>query len=195
MKHRANMTLAAGICWSALTIGAAVADDAGSNSLFIKETPVQHDARMAWWRDARFGMFIHWGLYSEAAGEWNGTPTHDAGFSGGAGEWIMNDMQIPLSQYATLVPQFNPVKFDADAWVRAAKDAGMKYIVITSKHHEGFGMFPLAAHRLVHQVHAVPARTAQGTRRRLPETRHQTLFLLLDHGLAFAALRAAQIVE
>jgi alpha-L-fucosidase len=141
MKHRANMTLAAGICWSALTIGAAVADDAGSNSLFIKETPVQHDARMAWWRDARFGMFIHWGLYSEAAGEWNGTPTHDAGFSGGAGEWIMNDMQIPLSQYATLVPQFNPVKFDADAWVRAAKDAGMKYIVITSKHHEGFGMF------------------------------------------------------
>jgi len=141
MKHRTTMTLAAGICWSALTIGAAVADDASSNSSFIKEPPLQHNARMAWWRDARFGMFIHWGLYSEAAGEWNGTPTHDAGFSGGAGEWIMNDMRIPLSQYATLVPQFNPVKFDADAWVRAAKDAGMKYIVITSKHHEGFGMF------------------------------------------------------
>ena len=62
----------------------------------------------------------------------------------GAGEWIMNDMQIPDSQYAKLVPQFNPVKFDADEWVAIAKNAGMKYIVITSKHHEGFAMYPSA---------------------------------------------------
>jgi alpha-L-fucosidase len=102
---------------------------------YMDETPAQHDARMNWWRQARFGMFIHWGLYSEAAGEWDGKTT------GGAGEWIMNDMKIPLSQYAKLVPRFNPVKFDATQWVRIAKEAGMKYIVITSKHHEGFGMY------------------------------------------------------
>jgi alpha-L-fucosidase len=102
---------------------------------YMDETPAQHDARMNWWREARFGMFIHWGLYSEAAGEWDGQTTT------GAGEWIMNDMKIPLSQYAKLVPRFNPVKFDAAQWVRIAKDAGMKYIVITSKHHEGFGMY------------------------------------------------------
>jgi alpha-L-fucosidase len=102
---------------------------------YMDETPAQHDARMNWWRQARFGMFIHWGLYSEAAGEWDGKTTS------GAGEWIMNDMKIPLSQYAKLVPRFNPVKFDATQWVHIAKDAGMKYIVITSKHHEGFGMY------------------------------------------------------
>lgn len=113
------------------------ADTAAENSS-LNETPAQHDARMKWWRDARFGMFIHWGLYSQAAGEWNGKQTS------GAGEWIMNDMQIPDSQYAKLVPLFNPVKFDAHAWVMIAKNAGMKYIVITSKHHEGFGMYPSA---------------------------------------------------
>ena len=102
------------------------------------QTPAPSDSRMAWWRDARFGMFIHWGLYSQAAGEWNGKPTS------GAGEWIMNDMQIPLSQYEKLVPQFDPVKFDAREWVRLAKEAGMKYIVITTKHHDGFALYPSA---------------------------------------------------
>src|SRR5262249_30914087 len=96
------------------------------------------DTRLNWWHEARFGMFIHWGLYSAAAGEWDGKP------STGAGEWLMNDLQIPASQYQTLVPRFNPVKFDARQWVRIARDAGMKYIVITSKHHEGFAMFPTA---------------------------------------------------
>ena len=93
---------------------------------------------MKWFREARFGMFIHWGLYAQAAGSWDGKPDD------GAGEWIMNDRQIPVSQYKSLVPQFNPVKFDARAWVRTAKNAGMKYIVITSNHHEGFGMYPTA---------------------------------------------------
>ena len=135
MKYKILLTLLAGICCSGLAVGTALADDTGPASSYINETPAQHDARMAWWRDARFGMFIHWGLYSQAAGEWDGKPTK------GFGEWIMNDMQIPLSQYAKLVPQFDPVEFNADDWVRAAKAAGMKYIVITSKHHEGFGMF------------------------------------------------------
>ena len=103
------------------------------------ESPKQHNARMEWWRDARFGMFIHWGLYSQAAGYWNGQPTQ------GAGEWIMTDVGIPRAQYATLAPQFDPVKFDADQWAEAAHNAGMKYLVITSKHHEGFRMFKTAA--------------------------------------------------
>ncbi|HEY1790866.1 MAG TPA: alpha-L-fucosidase [Verrucomicrobiae bacterium] len=103
------------------------------------ENPKQHNARMEWWRDARFGMFIHWGLYSEAAGYWDGKPTS------GAGEWIMTDMRIPRAQYATLAPHFDPVKFDADQWAEAAHNAGMKYLVITSKHHEGFCMFKTAA--------------------------------------------------
>ena len=99
------------------------------------ETAQQKDQRMAWWREARFGMFIHWGLYAVAAGEWKGQPTR------GAGEWIMHDMKIPPSEYEALVPQFNPVKFDAKKWVEIAQNAGMKYIVITSKHHDGFSLY------------------------------------------------------
>ena len=104
-------------------------------SMAQTETPQQRDERMAWWREARFGMFIHWGLYSVAAGEWKGQPTK------GAGEWIMHDMKIPVSEYETLVPQFNPVKFDAKKWVEIARGAGMKYIVITTKHHDGFSLY------------------------------------------------------
>ena len=99
------------------------------------ETPAQHNARMQWWREARFGMFIHWGIYSVPAGTWQGKEIP------GIGEWIMNRGKIPVADYAKFAEQFNPVKFDADAWVRTAKEAGMKYIVITSKHHDGFAMF------------------------------------------------------
>jgi alpha-L-fucosidase len=97
------------------------------------ETPAQHDARMAWFREARFGMFIHWGVYSVPAGEWKDKT--------GYGEWFLEETHIPVSQYEKFADQFNPVKFDAKAWVKAAKDAGMKYIVITSKHHDGFAMY------------------------------------------------------
>lgn len=103
------------------------------------ETPEQHTARMKWWREARFGMFIHWGIYSVPAGTWQGKQIP------GIGEWIMNRGKIPVADYAKFAEQFNPVKFDADAWVRLAKEAGMKYIVITSKHHDGFAMFKSAA--------------------------------------------------
>ena len=103
------------------------------------ETPAQHAARMKWWREARFGMFIHWGIYSVPAGTWQGKPV------AGIGEWIMNKGKIPVADYAKFAAEFNPVKFDANAWVRLAKQAGMKYIVITSKHHDGFAMFKSAA--------------------------------------------------
>ena len=90
---------------------------------------------MEWWRDARFGMFIHWGLYSVPAGTWDGKQIP------GLGEWIMNNASIPVAEYKALAPQFNPTGFSAHDIVALAKSAGMKYIVITAKHHDGFAMF------------------------------------------------------
>ena len=104
-----------------------------SQLIFAQE--LSRDERMKWWREARFGMFIHWGVYAVAAGSHNGREINKAG------EWIMNRGKIPVAEYQQYAKQFNPVKYDADAWVRMAKDAGMKYIVITSKHHDGFALF------------------------------------------------------
>src|SRR4029077_10202220 len=97
--------------------------------------PANQDAKMKWFRDAKFGLFIHWGLYCIPAGEWKGQKIP------GIGEWIMNRAKIPVTEYEQLATQFNPVKFNAEEWVKMAEDAGMKYIVITSKHHDGFGMY------------------------------------------------------
>lgn len=91
--------------------------------------------RMDWWREARFGMFIHWGVYAVPAGTYKGQKINRIG------EWIMNRGKIPVAEYQQFAKEFNPVKYDPDAWVRMAKEAGMKYIVITSKHHDGFALF------------------------------------------------------
>jgi alpha-L-fucosidase len=99
------------------------------------ETPAQKNERMKWFREARFGMFIHWGLYSIPAGRWDGNEVP------GIGEWIMNSASIPVKEYKALAPKFNPTQFSAAEIVGLAKSAGMKYIVITSKHHDGFAMF------------------------------------------------------
>jgi alpha-L-fucosidase len=102
-------------------------------SQFLNETKNEKDKRMAWWRNAKFGLFIHWGIYSVPAGEWNGKTNY--------AEWIREQAHIPLNVYDNFVKEFNPVKFNAEQWVKMAKEAGMKYIVITSKHHDGFCMF------------------------------------------------------
>lgn len=99
------------------------------------ETLDQHDQRMQWWREARFGMFIHWGLYAVPAGEYDGKSVD------GIGEWIMHFARIPRAEYEQFAAQFNPQNFNADEWVRMAKYAGMKYIVVATKHHDGFCMF------------------------------------------------------
>ena len=97
------------------------------------------DQRVQWWREARFGMFIHWGLYAIPGGVWK-DKVHPTGYS----EWIMFDEKIPAKEYAQLAGKFNPVKFDAAAWTAIAKKAGMKYLVLTAKHHDGFSMFQSA---------------------------------------------------
>ena len=99
------------------------------------ETREERDTRMAWWREARFGMFIHWGVYAVPAG------IHDGEKINGYGEWIMSKGRIPVDRYREYAAEFNPVKYDPDAWVRLAKKAGMKYIVITAKHHDGFALY------------------------------------------------------
>ena len=89
-----------------------------------------------WFREAQFGMMVHWGLYSLLGGEWNGRRTEHA-----YSEWAMHSARIPLKEYAALGAAFNPVLFDPLEWMMRARDAGMKYFVITSKHHDGFALY------------------------------------------------------
>lgn len=119
-------------CVAVLHCGPRSGDGAGPGR---PESLKQRNERMAWWREARFGLFIHWGVYSVPAGEYRGRPVD------GIGEWIMNNAHIPCAEYRRYAKQFNPVRYDPDAWVRLAKEAGMKYIIITSKHHDGFALF------------------------------------------------------
>lgn len=91
---------------------------------------------MDWWREARFGMFIHWGVYAVPAGDYNGRPV------AGASEWLMLSAKVPVAEYRRYAEGFHAGNYDPDAWVVAAKNAGMRYIVVTTKHHDGFAMFP-----------------------------------------------------
>jgi alpha-L-fucosidase len=120
--------------------------DAGDPDLLSDQ-----DQRTGWWRQAKFGMFIHWGVYTVAAGTWQGRQI------GGDGAWIMREASIPVDEYAKLASRFNPTRFNAEEWVSIAQRAGMKYIVITAKHHDGFAMFRSQASRF-NIVDATPFR-------------------------------------
>jgi alpha-L-fucosidase len=95
------------------------------SAVLAAEDSAARDTRMAWWREAKFGMFIHWGLYAIPAD----------------GEWHMRKNKQPLADYQKLAGEFNPTQFNADEWASLAHDAGMKYLVLTTKHHDGFAMF------------------------------------------------------
>ncbi|ACU04904.1 alpha-L-fucosidase [Pedobacter heparinus] len=113
-----------------LSIHAQTMDEMWDSSVSGKANP-----NLKWFKEAKFGMFIHWGLYAKLAGEWKGKRYY------GSGEWIMSQARIPVAEYKEVAKTFNPIKFNADEWAQLAKDAGIKYMVITAKHHEGFSMF------------------------------------------------------
>lgn len=123
--------------------GAPGARAAGAQPAFwtARETPAEHDQRMQWFREARFGMFIHWGLYSQLAGEWKDKTV------GGGAEWIQKYLEIPSSEYSRLARTWNPTRYDPRAWVRLMKAAGVRYVCITTKHHDGFCLWPTAANK------------------------------------------------
>jgi alpha-L-fucosidase len=100
------------------------------------ETQEQQDARLKWFREARFGLFIHWGIYAVPAGFWQGRPV--------GAEWIMNQGKIPVADYKAFAKNFTAAKYDPKAWAQLIADAGMKYVVITAKHHDGFTLYDSA---------------------------------------------------
>ncbi|MCK5280682.1 MAG: alpha-L-fucosidase [Cyclobacteriaceae bacterium] len=124
------------------------ANTAGERQLHAEEETGSHVENASegtdntlWFREAGFGMFIHWGLYSIPAGMWKGEPVKDPRYINPYAEHIMMLNKIPLTEYAKLAETFNPVDFDAEYIVRLAKKAGMKYLVYTTKHHDGFAMY------------------------------------------------------
>ncbi len=100
-------------------------------------SPNRADDRLQWFRNDKFGMFIHWGPYSLLAGEWKGQRVP----AGSEAEWIMQRFNIPVAEYREMAHSMNPVQFNANNWVSLAKSAGMRYLVITAKHHDGFAMY------------------------------------------------------
>lgn len=132
------VALAAALAVAGFAAAPGRAQEGAAGRDFIHESTADRGARLRWWRDARFGMFIHWGVYAVPAGVYQGKEVP------GIGEWIQARADIPPVEYQKFPPQFNPVQFDAEEWARIARDAGMKYLVITSKHHDGFSMFDTA---------------------------------------------------
>jgi alpha-L-fucosidase len=120
-------------------VGLALLGTGAAQMPALRQPDAAREKRLEWFREAKYGMFIHWGLYAVPAGEWHGQRCL------GLGEWLMNRCKVPVKDYEQLAKQFNPVKFDPDAWVQLAQDAGMRYIVITAKHHDGFALFKSAA--------------------------------------------------
>jgi alpha-L-fucosidase len=137
IKEIKNKLVLSGLLLATLVPAGVSAGD--SHDPYASETAAQRDARMKWWREARFGMFIHWGVYSVPAGTYNGKRVP------GIGEWIMSSGKIPMTNYQAFAREYDPVKYNPDEWVRLAKAAGMKYIVITAKHHDGFANFDTQA--------------------------------------------------
>ncbi|MCX6866378.1 MAG: alpha-L-fucosidase [Verrucomicrobia bacterium] len=121
-----------------LAAGSALVFGFSASAAPSAETPEQHEARMKWFREARFGMFIHWGVYAVPAGVYAGQDIR------GIGEWILKNATIPLSTYRGFAKDFTAAKYDPQAWADLAKEAGMKYVVITSKHHDGFALYDSA---------------------------------------------------
>ncbi len=134
--QRPAASLSLPLCFALSCCGTAAGDPAAPLPGPRAAAQDPHDARMAWWREARFGLFVHWGLYAIPAGAWGERTDH--------GEWIRTTARIPRERYEPLQRRWNPTEFDADAWARAAADAGMRYVVITSKHHDGFCLWDSA---------------------------------------------------
>lgn len=127
------------------------------------------EARMQWWHEAKFGMFVHWGIYSVPGGEYNGKKLPNSA------EWMMNRGNIPIAEYEKYAAQFNPTKFDAQEFVGLAKEAGMKYLVITAKHHDGFSMFGSKSSSY-NVVDATPSKR---------DIMKELAFACRDHGIRF----------
>lgn len=109
-----------------------------------QQAPESSDDKVQWFKEARFGMFVHWGLYSVLGGTYNGRTMPDTTLPNGKSwyaEWIQQRLEVPDAVYQALVAEFNPVRFNAEDWIREAKNAGMKYFVITAKHHDGFALW------------------------------------------------------
>jgi alpha-L-fucosidase len=133
-RGRIIVTALAGLMFVSLAVVAATAQTNEQT-----ETREQRNARMKWWREAKFGMFIHWGVYAVPAGTYHGQQIPRIG------EWIMFNAKIPVAEYRAFTQQFNPTRYNADGWANLAKETGMRYLVITSKHHDGFALFQTKA--------------------------------------------------